>query len=105
MGKLAVWSRKVVALAGVLALGYWLGAAHTVRASSNGSGGDGVQFQLTGVNEASSLLVYEPESKALYVYRAATTGNAALQCSFKFQMDRPGRVIQRIPCPVQSVFP
>jgi hypothetical protein len=36
----------------------------------------------------------------VYVYQGATTGNAALQCSFMFQLDKPGNVIRRIPCAV-----
>jgi hypothetical protein len=104
MERALLWVKNGLALVGVLALGFWLGAGRTVKASSNDSGGD-VEFQLTGVNETSSLLVYQPSTKALYVYRGAMVGNAALQCNFKFQMDRPGGVIQRVPCPVQTLLP
>jgi len=97
--------RNVLALVGVLALGFWLGAGRTVKASSYDTGGAGVQFQLAGVNERSSLLVYQPGTKTVFVYQGATTGNSALQCSFMFQLDRPGAVIRRVPCAVQNLIP
>jgi hypothetical protein len=52
--------RNLLALAGVFALGYWLAGARTVHASS-----DDVQFELQGVNENSSLLVYQPSTKTV----------------------------------------
>lgn len=97
MGKAAQWARNLLALIGVLALGFWLGSGCTVKAATNGYGGD-LQFQLAGVNEHSSLLVYQPGSKTLYVYQGATTGNSNLPCSFMFQLDRPGNTIQRVNC-------
>jgi len=95
------WLRNLLAVAGLLAIGFWLGNASSVKAAN---GGD-VQFQLTGVNETSSLLVYQPSSKTVYVYRGATVGNANLQCSFKYVMNSPGEAIQRVNCPPGSAFP
>jgi hypothetical protein len=94
-----------LALVGVLALGCWLGAVGTVKASSYAPTGGDVQFQLTGVNETSSLLVYQPGTKTVYVYQGATTGNSNLQCSFKFQLGTPGGAIQRTNCAVHTLLP
>ena len=105
MEKAWEWTRNGLAILGVLAAGFWLGAGRTVNASSYQSGGGDVEFQLTGINETSSLLVYQPGTKTVYVYQGATTGNAALQCSFMFQLDKPGNVIRRIPCEVQRLNP
>ena len=105
MGKVWEWTRNGLAIAGVLALGFWLGSGRPASASSYSSAGGDVEFQLTGINETSSLLVYQPGTKTVYVYQGATTGNAALQCSFMFQLDRPGNVIRRIPCAVQQLNP
>jgi hypothetical protein len=105
MAKVWEWTRNGLALAGVLALGFWLGSGRTVNASSNQSSGADVAFQLTGISPTSSLLVYQPGTKTVYVYQGATTGNAMLQCSFMFQLDKPGNVIRRIPCAVQQVNP
>jgi hypothetical protein len=99
------WARNGLAIIGVLALGFWLGSGRTVKASSSDSGGIGVQFQLAGVNQASSLLVYQPETRTVYVYQGATTGNASVQCSYKFQMTRPGEVIHRVQCAVPQLNP
>jgi hypothetical protein len=87
-----------LALAGIFALGYWLAGARAVRAST-----DDVQFELQGVNENSSLLVYQPSTKTVYVYRGAMAGNSALQCNFMFQMTKPGGVIHRENCAVQTL--
>ena len=77
MEKAWEWTRNGLAILGVLAAGFWLGAGRTVNASSYQSGGGDVEFQLTGINETSSLLVYQPGTKTVYVYQGATTGNAA----------------------------
>jgi hypothetical protein len=104
MEKVWNWARNGLALAGVLAFGFWLGAGRTVKASSSDAG-MGVQFQLAGINEASSLLVYQPETRTVYVYQGATLGNASVQCTYKFEMTRPGEVIHRASCPVQQLNP
>ena len=97
MQRSSAWMRNGLALLGVLALGFWLGSGRLVKAASYSYGSD-VQFQLTGVNEHSSLLLYDPESKTVYVYQGATTGNSDLPCSFMFQLDRPGRPVRRVNC-------
>jgi hypothetical protein len=97
--------RNGLALLGVLALGYWFGTGGTVKASSSGANWGDVEFQLGSVSEHSSLLVYQPATKTVYVYQGATTGNSNLQCSFKYELGAPGGAIQRISCPVQSLLP
>lgn len=99
------WARNGLAFAGLLAVGFWLGADRAAGASTNQGGGGDVEFQLTGISPTSSLMVYQPGMKTVYVYQGATTGNSALQCSFMFQLDRPGNVIRRIPCGVQQLNP
>ena len=98
MDKAKEWLRDLLALAGVFALGYWLASGRAVHAS-----GDDVQFELQGVNENSSLLVYQPSTKTVYVYRGAMVGNSALQCNFMFQMTKPGGVVHRENCAVQTL--
>ncbi len=99
------WTRNGLALIAMVALGFWLGASRTVRASSGESGVGDVQFQLTSVSPSSSLLVYQPRTKTVFVYQGATTGNSALQCSFMFQLDRPGDVIRRVSCDPSKLIP
>jgi hypothetical protein len=94
------WLRNVPAFVGVVALGYWLGSERAVKAAPSD-----IAFQLVDVKETSSLLVYQPASRSVYVYRGATVGSSALQCSYKYVLDAPGGVIERVPCPVQSVRP
>jgi hypothetical protein len=100
MEKMNEYMRNLLVLAGALALGYTAGSSRPVKAAT----GD-IAFQLVDVKETSSLLVYQPSSKTVYVYRGATAGSSSLQCSFKYVLEAPGGVIQRVPCPVQSTFP
>jgi hypothetical protein len=102
VGSFAAGLRNALAFGGAVAVGVWLGNGNHVKAATS-SGGD-VVFQLTGANEASSLLVYQPETKSVYVYRGATQGNSTVQCSYKFVLGSPGGAIQRVNCPVGSAF-
>ena len=107
MDKVWTWTRNGLVFVGVLALGFWFGASRTVKASSRGydSSGSGVQFQFTGAKDSSSLLVYQPETRTVYLYQGALVGNASLQCSYMFEMTRPGEVIRRIPCAIPQLNP
>jgi hypothetical protein len=98
MDKAKEWVRNLLALAGVFALGYWLASGRPVHAS-----GDDVQFELQGVSENSSLLVYQPSTKTVYVYRGAMVGNSSLQCNFMFKLTQPGGVVNRENCAVQTL--
>ena len=101
MQRVGEWVRNVLAVVGLLAVGYWLGSSRPVAASSNGSG---VEFQLTGVDQNSSLLIYHPESKTVYVYRGATLGSDTVNCSFKYLLGEPGGAVKRVNCAVGSAF-
>jgi len=101
MGKAVEWLRNVLAVMGLLAIGFWLGSGRPVAASSNG---EGVMFQLTGVDQNSSLLIYHPESKTVYVYRGATLGNETVNCSFKYLLGEPGGAVKRVNCPAGSAY-
>jgi len=99
------WTRNGLALIALVALGFWLGAGRAVNASSGESSMGDVQFQLTNVEPSSSLLVYQPRTKTVFVYLGATTGNSAVQCAYMFQLQRPGDVIRRVPCAVPQLNP
>jgi hypothetical protein len=108
MNRVWTWTRNGLAFIGVLALGFWFGASRTVSASSHGTSydsGQGVQFQFTGAKDSSSLLVYQPETRTVYLYQGALVGNASLQCSYMFAMTRPGEVIRRVPCAIPRLNP
>lgn len=105
MSGIWIWTRNGLACAGILALGFWVGTSRPVKASSYSPNGVGVQFQLAGVYDSSSLLVYEPDTRTVYVYQGATTGNASVQCTYMFKMTHPGEVIHRVPCAIQRPNP
>lgn len=102
MEKSFVWGRNILAVVGFLALGFWLGSARTVKASGHDNG-DGVQFQFAGINRTSSLLVYEPSKRTVYVYQGATTGNSVVGCSYMYHLNRPGDPIHRENCQVTDL--
>lgn len=89
--------RDGLALVGIFALG-WMLHIRTVHAAT-----DDVQFQLQEVHPNSTLLVYQPSDKTIYVYQGATIGNSSLQCSYLYHMDAPGGVIRRENCAVPSL--
>jgi hypothetical protein len=105
MNHLTRWLKAALPMLALIALAYWLGVTHPARSTVYAANQTDPQFQLTTVNQSSSLLVYQPDTKTIYVYQGATTGNSAVQCSFKFQLGRPGGVIERVPCPVASALP
>jgi hypothetical protein len=94
MDKVLVWLRNGLAVVGMVALGFWLGSGRGVCAQA----GTGVQFQLTGVEPGSSLLVYDPGSRNLYVYKGVAMGHATAQCTYMFKVDNLGGDIERAPC-------
>jgi hypothetical protein len=105
MQKALGWAQNGLVLVSILALGFWIGAGRTAKESGYDSDTGNVEFQLAGVNQTSSLLVYLPGTKTVCVYQGATTGNSALQCSYMFQLTRPGEVIHRDPCGAPSLIP
>jgi hypothetical protein len=89
--------RDGLALVGVFALG-WMLHGGIVHAAA-----DDVQFQLQEVHPNSTLLVYQPSDKTIYVYQGATIGNSSLQCSYLYRMEEPGGVIRRENCAIHSM--
>lgn len=96
------WLQVAVIALAALALGVWLGNARGARAASNETGGP-VEFQLVGVNERSSLLVYQAAARTVYVYQGATTGSSWIGCSYMFKVGKPGEPIERENCGVTSM--
>jgi hypothetical protein len=105
MNQLTRWLKDVLPMLAVVALAYWLGTARPAKSTVYAANQTDLQFQLSTVSQSSSLLVYQPDTQTIYVYQGATTGNSLVQCSFKFQLNKPGGAIQRVPCPVPSFLP
>jgi hypothetical protein len=89
--------RDLLALGGVFALG-WALHGRTVHAAA-----DDFQFQMQTAHVDSSLLIYHPSDKMIYVYQGAMTGNASLQCSFRYRLGDDG-VVRRENCPAGSLL-
>ena len=96
------WWQGGLAASAALAVGFWLGNVRPAAASGYG-GDDVLQFQLAGMSERSSLLVYEPSKRTVYVYQGALTGSSQIGCSYMFHLGRPGEPIHRENCPVTTM--
>jgi hypothetical protein len=92
--------RDALLLAAAFAIGWWAHGTRVVRAAD-----ENLAFQLHGLDTSDALLVYQPDKRAIYIYRSVMTGNSALQCSYRLQLGEPGGVIRRELCPVQSMHP
>ena len=91
-----------VAVAGLgFSAGWWVrSAGTTVLAESGGSSGDGLGFQMIGTGPGSTLALYNPENKTLYVYARAGAGESTVNCTYSFTISAPGAPLQRKNCPV-----
>jgi len=87
--------REALVVVGAVALGWWAHGGRAVQAAPVSSV---AAFQLTGINPATSLTVYSPEDRMLYVYQGATTGNSHVNCSFRIHIPRVGDAIDRENC-------
>lgn len=100
MSQMNPWVRDGLLIAAAFAIGWSARPVRTVSAASSD-----VQFQMHGLDASNALLMYEPEQKSIYVYRAVMTGNANLQCSYRFRLGEPGGVIRREQCATQTLIP
>ncbi len=87
--------REAVVAMLAVALGWWAHGGRTVQAAPTSSA---AAYQFTGINPATSLTIYSPEDRMLYVYQGATTGSSHVNCSFRIHIPRVGDAIDRENC-------
>lgn len=88
--------REAVVAMSAVALGWWAHGGRAVEAAPVSSVAP--TYQLTGINPATSLTIYSPEDRMLYVYQGATTGSSHVNCSFRIHIPRVGDAIDRENC-------
>lgn len=71
--------------------------SRTVKADS----GDNAQIEVREVTGGSSLVVYYPNLKKLFVYQSPFVGMPTWGCSYSVQLSTPGGPIKREPCATQ----
>ena len=76
-------------------VGRWSNSEHTVKAQSGGT----PLIQIQAVRGDSSLTVYYPDLKKLFVYQTPFVGAPTWGCSYSIQLSSPGGNVQRDPCP------
>ncbi len=96
------WLRDAVLVAAAVGVGWWM---HGVGAVHAAGGDGGMAFQFTPGGDQSSLAVYDPEERTLYVYPRVGVGNSHIGCQYMFHLRRMGDSIDREICKPGSVLP
>jgi|HubBroStandDraft_6_1064221.scaffolds.fasta_scaffold2230700_2 hypothetical protein len=98
--------RDLVLVALAASVGWGLrGAGTSVLAQRSGSSSGELGFQLSGIGGDTSLTVYNPNNRTLYVYPRIAQGNAHINCEFSLTVASPGGPIERQNCGVGSQVP
>ncbi len=74
--------------------GRWTRSGGSVKADS----GEIPQVEVREVTGSSSLVVYYPSSKKIFVYQNPFVGLPKWSCAYSVQLSTPGGVIERQPC-------
>lgn len=97
------WLRDAVLVAAAAAVGWW---AHGAGAPVHAAGGDGgLAFQFMPGGDQSSLSIYNPSDRTLYVYPRVGVGNSHLNCQYMFHLRSPGGSIDRENCRPGEALP
>jgi hypothetical protein len=94
------WLRDGIGLALAFAIGSWAHSGRTAEAQSAN-----VLFQLQGLGNGTSLSLYYPDQRTIYVYANAMTGFSKLNCAYEFRLGDPGGPVQRQNCKVPAFQP
>ena len=92
--------RDVALVCVAVGVGWWArGGDRPVFAQR--SGGDAnLAFQMIGTGPDSTLVMYNPGNRTLYVYARAGAGNSTVNCTYSFAVNVPGAALERRNCPV-----
>ena len=93
--------RDGVVMAAAVAVGWW---AHGVEGRVHAASEANMAYQFDSLTPASSLTLYNPDERTLYVYQGATAGNSHLNCSFRYHLSRFGAPIDRENCAPGSLL-
>jgi hypothetical protein len=78
--------------------GRWSRSGDRVKADS----GETPQVDIRQISGGTSLVVYYPTTKKLFVYQNPFVGLPTWGCSYSVQLSTPGGTINRQPCPPAS---
>ena len=97
MPKSRLFLFAMAAVVAAFLAGRWSRFSDPIKADS----GDNAQVEVREVTGGSSLLVYYPNLKKLYVYQNPFVGLPTWACSYSVQLGGPGNPVKRQPCPAQ----
>lgn len=95
------WLRDALLVVAVFAIGWW---AHTPRHSVLAAGFGDADFQFSNVAGEGTLSLYSPVDHTIYVYGGVLAGSGHKQCTYAIKLGRAGAPLERINCPVGSLF-
>jgi len=89
----------LLAVAMGLAVGWWAhgGSVHAAGASAP------AEFMLNGSGPATTLSVYYPGERTLYLY-PAMAGSSNIACTYRFKIGEEGQAIERENCPAGKLY-
>jgi hypothetical protein len=96
--------RDMVLVAAAVAVGWWCHGT-SVHAERGADSGSNLAFQFLPGGDQSSLSVYSPEDRTIYIYPRVGTGNSHISCMYMFHMRQLGGSIDRENCKPGSQLP
>lgn len=88
------WLIALILLMAGFIVGRWSGPVGVVKAD----GGDNPQIDVREIGGSSSLVVFYPGTKKLFVYQPFA-GMPTWPCAYSIQLSTPGGTVNRQPCP------
>jgi len=83
-----------------LGVGWWAHGGVRVQASSPAAP---TEFLLNGTGSATTLTVYYPNERTLYLY-PAMAGSSNIACTYRFKIGEEGQQIERENCPAGKLY-
>ncbi len=96
--RLRSWARDLVLVAFALCVGWWMRSADRAVMAQTGSS-DNLAFQMIGTGPDSTLAMYNPGTRTLYVYARAGSGSSNVTGTYGFLVNTPGMPLVRRNCP------
>lgn len=92
-----VWSRDLLLVGAAVAAGWWIHGADKPVLAQRGTP-ENLAFQMIGTGPESTLAMYDPLTRVLYVYARTGAGSNHVPCTYGFFISAPGQPLERRNC-------
>jgi hypothetical protein len=89
--------RDLLLVAAALAAGWWARGPNKPVLAQRGAP-ENLAFQMIGTGPESTLVMYDPGTRVLYVYARAGAGSSRVSCTYGFLISTPGQPLERRNC-------